>query len=230
MITESDVLFYIKSKLGYPYTKIELLDEDFLNYINKFTMKTFSVLAPDEALLRVNDFDNVVRLEGNMSCEIFDPTGREILRLVKVYTGTTMPAHYVVSNDVDGLMNYLMGLKMSKMSGQWNIHEISYTFKHPNIIHFHGRYPTEGVIHYQRMHTFESIPVILDEYFLDLCLADAMILLGAIRDNVRSIDTQVGTIEINSDFRDRGETLRREVTETLRERIPLQRFIDVIGN
>ena len=46
MLNKSLVLNYVKKRLGFPYTIIELSDEDIMEYINLYTIPIFSKYFP----------------------------------------------------------------------------------------------------------------------------------------------------------------------------------------
>jgi len=239
MLTAQSVLSYVKRMLGYPYSTIEILDDDFISHWKEISLHDFSVLCPEIISIKLND-SNVVERISNKEWLIHDPEGRDIINVHKAYSQNTSGAEYGIGSipnagnaiSFDGfeqVANNMLNAKMGRLGGDFAFDSFITLFEHPNKVIFEGHAPVNGTLQYKRVHIFESIPVTKYHYIRDLCLADAKILLGAVRKNMSSIPTPIGNIEISNDFASEGETLRSKVIEDLNS-LPPDIIIEIGGN
>jgi len=107
----------------------------------------------------------------------------------------------------------------TKMFSSW---DHTFEFSHPNVLRI-SPYPFNEMkfvtVEYERMSAedFREIPNDIHKLFLDLALADVMIVLGRIRKRYGggSLKTPFGEIPLESEIFDEGKTLRTEITEKL---------------
>jgi len=226
MLSQNTVIDYIKSSLGYPYVGIELSDEEILNYVKRYSLKTFSRYFPDKNSIGLN-LSSTTNLVSGKTNEYYieDPDGIEILNIVDiiygsgflVFLGQPIRGAYSHSEIKEwALNNEIAG--QTKMFSDFNW---TFEFKHPNIVRISPVPINVGwaAVIYERIQPsdFSGVSNEMQEYLLELSLADIMIVLGRIRKKYSggNLRTPMGDIPIDGDILEEGKEKRREVLEKL---------------
>lgn len=225
MLNSTRLLSYIKSNIGFPWQFIEMTDEEILEYVTQFTIRTFGHFFPDENTIGVSlrCASNKVPNKAN-EYYITDPEGREILNVSHVYFSEGNL--YMFGHPPLGPMSLMeipqwaLSVEVAgwvKSFSSWNYTTI---FKSPNIFSIRPTPTAEDwvAVEYEREHAedFSTIPNGLQMYFCELALADIMLLVGRIRkkygDNLQS---PFGAINLSSEIFEEGKEKRAEVIEKL---------------
>jgi len=225
MLNASRVLDYVKSNIGFPWQFIELTDPQILEYIVKFTLRTFDMYFPDENTIGYN-LSAVANKVKNMENEFYlvDPDNREILNISHIYFplgNWIMFGHSPIGPLSFGeLESWALNTEIAgwvKSFSSWNY---TFVFKHPNIFSIRPVPHDDHIaIEYERHHAedFSTIPNALQMWFCDLAMADIMILIGRIRKKYGDggLHTPFGDINLSTDIYEEGQTKRSEVIEKL---------------
>jgi len=217
MLSQSRVLDYIKSNLGFPFMQLE--------YITNYTLKEFSYYSPEVKRIGLNlDLEaNQVPSKSN-EYYIEDPEGREILNVKDIYPTS---AQYVATGHpplgplaYGEIKGWALDVETSMTLNLFSDFDITFEFAHPNIIRISGmRGSSSGFItvEYERMQSkdLSGIPNDLQWIFQEFALADIMIVLGRIRKRYTDIKTPFGEVPISAEIGDEGKEKKRELIEKL---------------
>lgn len=228
MLNSTKVLQYVKTNLAFSFNKIELEDNEILEYIQEYTLHEFSYYAPEvrKMNLSLNVESNIVPGRSN-EWYLNEPEGREILNVVELYMPRTVydiHGHPPISAlDLGGLKNWALDVETSMMVKQFSSWDHTHEFIHPNIIRISPSPFKMGIIdvtvEYERIQSsdFRGIPNDRSHFFLELCLADIMIVLGRIRRKYGggNLRTPFGEIPLEADILDEGRDKKREIIEKL---------------
>lgn len=217
MIGDNEVLDYIKFNLGSPFLKLEMDDEEILKYIKKYTLKTFSKYLPDtnKIELDLGDPNNVFPEEEN-AFYLFEKDGLEILNVKDVYYslgGEIIFGHPIMGaysfGEIPSLVLAMEENNITKLFSDFDFH---FFFKAPNVLYIRPIPQTQTVVvEYERVHPpdFSTIPVDMEEDFLDLALADIKIIIGQRRKRYNgTIRTPFGEIPLDVGILDEGRDER----------------------
>lgn len=225
MLNSNKVLKYIKGELGFPWQFLELTDQDILDHLVDYTLKTFDRFFPDKNTIGLNlkSESNKVANKAN-EYYISEPEGREILSVCNIYFSAGNL--YLFGHPPIGPMSFgelpqwALSVEMAGWVKSFSSFNYTYVFRHPNIISIRPNPTTEEwvAVEYERDHApdFSTIPNDLQTYFLDLCLADIMMKIGRLRKKYGdTLTTPFGQINLSSDIFDEGKEKRAEVIEKL---------------
>jgi hypothetical protein len=227
MLTQAEVLTYIKDNLGWPFMHLELEDDKILDYVITNSLKEFTYYVPQVWKVAVNLNTPGVKLPGVANeFYIHDPQGLEILNVVDFYT--TAGDLYLHGHPPLGALSmgeikgWALQVETSMMTKMFSPFDYTCEFRHPNILRI-SPVPkgTLGTItvEYEREQPpdLSGIPNDLHEYYKRLALADIMIVIGRIRKRYGggSLRTPFGEIPLESDIHDEGKEMKREVLEVL---------------
>jgi hypothetical protein len=155
---------------------------------------------------------------------ITEPEGREIFNVIDIYfSGSNLYMHgqpplgplsigelpqWALSNELAGWV---------KSFSNWNYTCI---FKSPNIISIRPTPISEEwvAVEYERQHAddFSTIQNSMQMYFLELALADIMMMIGRLRKKYgENLQNPFGQITLSSEIFDEGKEKRSEVIEKL---------------
>lgn len=223
MLNSSRVLNYVKQHLGFPYQFIELDDKDILHHITEYTIREFSQYFPDVETIGYNPDHHANKVPGKANeYYLTDALNLEILNVVQIYW--TLGDYIIHGHPPIGafsmadLQQFAIDVETSGWVRQFSIFNRTFEFKHPNIIRVAGN-PMQGyvAIEYERMQPkdFSKIPNDLQNWFLEMCLADIMILCGTIRKKYGdgNLKTPFGDIPLQSDIFERGTDRKKELIE-----------------
>lgn len=225
MLSQSRVLDFIKSNLGFPFMQLEINDEDILDYVTNYTLKEFSYYSPEVKRIGLNlDLvDNQVPSKSN-EYYIEDPEGREILNVKNIYSTS---AQYVATGhppmgplSYGELKEWTLGVETSMTLNLFSDFDITFEFTHPNIIRISGmRGSSSGfvTVEYERMQSTDlsGVPNDLQWIFMEFALSDIQIVLGRIRKRYSDIKTPFGEVPISAEIGDEGKEKKRELIEKL---------------
>jgi len=226
MLNQSRLLNYIKSNLGFPWQFIELKDEEILEHVTQYTLRTFAQYFPDMNTIGLN-VRSASNLVPNKANEYYftDPENREILNVSHMYT--SLGNYIVFGHPPIGPMSFgelgqwALDTEIAgwvKSFSSWNY---TFTFKPPNIITIRPTPTTEQwvAIEYERQHAedFSTIQPALQMWFCELALADIMMVIGRIRKKYGSggLKTPFGDIPLSDEIFDEGKEKRADIIEKL---------------
>jgi hypothetical protein len=226
MLNSTRLLSYIKGNIGFPWQFVELTDDEILESVTQFTLRTFDHYFPDENTIGMS-LKTTLNKVANKANEYYitDPEGREILNVSHIYFSGSN--YMFFGHSPIGPMN-LMEIPQWALSTEiagwvksfssWNY---TFVFKSPNIISIRPTPTSEDwvAIEYERHHAddFSTIPNDLQMYFLELSLADIMIKIGRIRRKYGAggLKTPFGEITLSDEIYDEGKEKRAEIIEKL---------------
>lgn len=226
MLSQSEVLEYVKDNLGFPFMHLELEDDKIIDYIKKHTRKTFSYYVPQKVMTSVNTSSESNKVSGRANeYYITEPNGLEILNVVDIYT--TSGDLYMFGHPPLGVFSFgelkewALSVSNAMTTKMFSSFDYTFEFKHPNILRISP--VTSGLgwvaVEYERMQPedLSGIPNDLQFDFKNLALADIMIVIGRIRKRYGggSLRTPFGEIPLESDIFDEGKELKRETIEKL---------------
>ena len=227
MLTQSNVLHFIKDNLGWPFMHLELTDEKIIQYTTDYSLKEFGYYVPQVWKIGMNLDVEANHVPGVANeYYIYDPQGLEILNVIDFYS--TSGDLYLLGHPPLGPMSpseipeWALAVETSMMTKMFSSFDYTFEFRHPNIIRI-SPFPigTLGVItvEYERQQPpdLSGIPNDLQQYYKNLALADIMIVIGRIRKRYGggTLRTPFGEIPLESDIYDEGKEMKREVLETL---------------
>ena len=226
MLNEGRVLKYVKERLGFPYTMIELDDEGIMEVIRSYTLKEFSHFFPHVNTIGFNPKFPSNKVPGKANeFYIIDPDNLEILNIVDIYFPMgdyIMHGHPPLGPlSLGELATFALNVEIAGWIKQFSSFDHTFEFRHPNIVRITGMSNADWMaIEYEREQPpdFSGIPNDIQNWFLDLALADIMIIIGRIRKKYSEgggIKTPFGDIPLQADILDEGKELRREVIEKL---------------
>jgi len=231
MLNENLVLDYVKGELGFPFQPLEFEDKDILDFIQKFTIPTFSHYAPQKKKMDLNFLVDRNKVPGRANeYYLFEPNGIEILNVVDVYFSQS---EYIIHGhppmgamSQGGLQQWALDVTTSMTQKMFSTWDYTHEFFHPNIVRI-SPVPNQfnhATVEYERMQPkdFRGIDNDLRDYFLRLALADTMIRIGRIRKRYGDgvLQTPFGTIPLSAEILDEGKEMRREVIEQLEKATP----------
>lgn len=226
MLNSNQVLNYVKDNLGFPFMKLELDDTKIMEFIQTYSLKEFSYYIPEIKWLGLN-----LQLPANQvpskanEFYIEEPQGLEILNVIDVYFSggdLFLFGHPPMGPMCAGeLREWALLVETSMMVRQFSSFDHTFKFIHPNIVRIMPKPNNIGyvTIEYERMQSpdFSGIPNDVQRYFLDLALADIMIIIGRIRKKYSggNLRTPFGEIPLESEIFEEGKEKKREVIEKL---------------
>ena len=230
MLNETKVLDYIKDNLGFGFVQIELSDSQILDYVQKYTLNEFSHYVPEVRKLSLNltlDINKVPNRENEYY--LYDPDNREILNVKNIYF--TASNYLIFGHPLIGafnqndLRNWALDVYVAGMLKSHSSFHYTFNFQHPNILRISPipRNLDYVLVEYERMQSpdFSGIPNDLHRTFLDLALADIMIVIGRIRKKYSGqTRTPWGEIPLNDEILEEGNSKKRDIIDKL-ERLSL---------
>jgi len=230
MLTPSQVVSYVKKKLGYPHTPIEYSDDEILDYCRTVTIPEFSKWVPDTKEYVVDLGSPEVQTEKPNEYKLIDPDGRPILNVVDVVFDQSalitsgFPVIGTLGADEDTVLQYHLQTFRGGMALKTSMFNYYHEFVKPNILRITPTPPARPVlVVYERYHLedFSTIPPEFATYFLDLCFADVALWLCRTRSIFRTFNTPFGDIELNvEDLRSEAQELRSRLLEELKAANP----------
>jgi len=228
MLNSSRLLSYIKGNIGFPWQFIELTDVEILEYVKNFSIREFGHYFPDSKTIGLNLQTTSNKVPGKANeYYITDPDGREILNVKDIYfSGGNQ---YIFGQPPLGPMSigelpqWALSNEMAgwvKSFSSWNYTVI---FRHPNIVSIRPTPTTEQwvAVEYEREHA-EDLSTITNDlqfYFMELCLADIMILIGRLRSKYsgggQGIPTPFGNIPLDDSIGNEGKERKTAIIEKL---------------
>jgi len=225
MLSPTDVLNYVKTNLGIPYTPNEYTDNQILEFIRQNTLRTFSKLCPDVKELVVDLDSEDVKTEVPNKYRLIDPDGCPIVDIVNIfqdaggYIVSGMPPIGLVGGTLEDVEKYVLQNEISMTVFKYSIFSETFDFIPPN---FFRIIPTpqggKRLIVYERFHTkdFRTIRPEFEDTFLRLAYCDVAIWIARTRSAYRTINTPFGDIELNvEDLKSDAQTERDKIIEQL---------------
>lgn len=227
MLSQNQVLTYIKDNLGWPFMHLELEDEKIIEYTTEHTLKEFSYYVPQVWKMGVNlDLEqNKVPGVAN-EWYIYDDQGLEILNVIDFYSTAGelyLHGHPPLGPLTHGeIPQWALQVEMAMETKMFSSFDYTFEFRHPNIIRI-SPLPssTLGIItvEYERQQPpdLSGVPNDLHTYYKKLALGDIMMVIGRIRKRYGggNLRTPFGEIPLESDVYEEGKEMKREVIEYL---------------
>lgn len=226
MLNQNKVLNYIKSNLAFPFQFIELDDNAILDYVTTNTIREYSHYFPDVTTIGYNLAYPANTVPGKANeYYIQDMQGLEIIDIKAVYfqQGQLMLFGHPPLGPLSlgELPSWTLAVETAgwiKTYSNWNY---TFEFKHPNIMRVSPVPTSESfcAIEYERMHhpSFATITNDLSFMFMELCLADIMILIGRLRSKYSEgggLATPFGNVPLQGgQLYDEGKEKKRELIE-----------------
>lgn len=226
MLNQNTVLNYIKTNLAFPFQMIEFTDEKILEYISTYTAKEFSYYFPEVRTIGVNLTLPQNKVPGKANeFYIFDEQGLEILGIKNMYFSMSnwmFHGHPPLGPlSLGELQGWALATETAGWIKQFSNWDYTFEFKHPNIVRVSPTPNSEAwvAVEYERVQhpSFSGIPNDIQMFFLELCLADIMILLGRLRKKYGdgNIKTPFGDVPLNAEIGDEGREKKKEVLDKL---------------
>ncbi len=224
MLNQSRTLNYVKDNLGFPFMQLELDDDKILEYITTYTLREFSAYVPQvmKTPLNLDLAANKVTTRDN-EYYITDPQGLEILNVKELY--------FPLGNEImfgqpplgplshGELREWALAVETSQTVKLFSSYDYTFEFMSPNVVRISPTPLSVGTItvEYERIQPedLSGIGIGLQWIFLELCLADIMIVLGRIRSRYENIRTPFGEVPISKEIGDEGKEKKREILEKL---------------
>jgi hypothetical protein len=225
MLSQNEVLTYIKDNLGYPFMHLELEDEKIKEYTRDHTRKEFSYYVPQVHKISMNLNLEALKVPGVANeWYIEDPQGLEIFDVVDFYT--TSGDLYLHGHPPLGPMSmgelpeWALSVSNAMTVKMFSSFDYTFEFRHPNIIRISpipGTSPGVITVEYEREQPPDlfGIPNDLHQYYKKMALADILMVIGRIRKRYGSLRTPFGEIPLEADVYDEGKEMKREVIEHL---------------
>jgi hypothetical protein len=239
MLNSNRVISFVKSKLGFPFTEVEIEDQQILDFVTEFSLRDFSYYSPELKRINLNVNLESNRVSGRANeYYINDPEGLEILNVKEIYFN--MGNYVMLGHPPMGPLSHI-GLRewalQTEMANQLksfsSFGDYTFEFQHPNVIRISptptNTQTSDITIEYERMQNsdFSGISNDLQLFFLNFCAADIMMKIGVIRKKYGDgIKTPFGDINLNSDIYEEGKELKREIVEKLSLGPMLNKIVD----
>ena len=225
MLNVNRVLSYVKDNLGFPFMQLELEDDKIIEYIQTYTLREFSYYVPEVKKLGLNLNLAANKVAGRANeYYIEDPQGREILNIVEIYfdTGNLMLFNHPPLGPMTHfeIRNWALQTETANQTKSFSSFDYTFEFQHPNIVRI-SPVPnnTEFVtVEYERVQSSDlsGIPTEYEWTFLQMALADIMVMIGRIRKKYSDqIRTPFGEVPLNAEIYDEGKEMKREILEKL---------------
>ena len=237
MLNESRVVKYVKANLGFPFQQIEMDDDDIIDYIKEFTLREYSRYMPEVRRLGL-DVGNSLFKVPNRENEFYitETEGREIISVKSLVVsknsyfffghppyGSGLAGYGDSPGMVTGLRDWALQVENSMMLRKFSWLNYTHEFIHPNIIRISPNPSDSGenyvTIEYERVQSegFSGIPNEFQSLFMELALADIMILIGRIRKKYGdgTLRTPFGEIPLGSEVGDEGKEKKLALIEKL---------------
>jgi len=228
MLNNSEVLNYVKMKLGIPFTPIEYIDSEILEYIRTVSLRTFSKLMPHVNKISMDLDDQTIHTDVKNEFRILDPDNVSIIGIVEILfdksnlilAGFPYYGNLSTTKDLEHAANYVYDIETAATNFKYSQFRQHFEFVPPNILRILPTTFLGGVITviYERFHTpdFRTILPEFEETFLDLAYADVALWLSRTRNAFRTFNTPFGDIELNTEeLKSDAQTLRDKIIEDL---------------
>jgi len=231
ILTEQEVLNYVKYSVGLPFQYLELSDEDILENAYYVLKYEFSPRLPDINEVVLDKNDPKVKTDRSDMYLLIDPDNQQIYTVIKVipsitsafiegvpYPGPMTPSLQTTQQTV---WTYFQG---PSHTGRSDL-QLTYRFFPPNLLQILPNQVYLGgskfVVRYTRSHpSFATIPGNYTSHFLKLVQARIYEILGMMRTKFE-LNTPWGSIQLNgSELLSRADQIRQEVYEDLKNRPP----------
>lgn len=228
MLSQAEVLRYVKDNLAFPYQRVEWEDDKILEFVDDNTRKEFSYYHPqDNQFIALNTELSTNAVPGSTNrFYITEPCGLEIYNVVDMYLDGS--DYYIHGHPPLGAMthgelqDWALAVNLAMDTKQFSSFDYTFEFTHPNIIRISpinsGNIGTV-ILEYERCQPTDlsGIRNDLHMWFKKMALADVMIAIGRIRKRYGggNLRTPFGEIPLDSDILEEGKEIKRDVLEQL---------------
>lgn len=235
MLTNSSVLEAIKFSLGFPFTEIELLDEDIIYRVKNILLKRyFSPFVPVYKFKVINTTDTTVTTSTSNRYKIIDEDEAGILSVFEVIDDTEIyinsgiiGSQGVSYSELPAWYESYIAKRTTTLTTNW--YSI-YQFIHPMYIEIRPKMTIakKFMVCYEAQHTsFETIPTYRESLFLDYAIGYIKKSIAEIRSKYETIGTSFGEVKLNWErLENDGKELFDRTTERL-NKIPPRVIIGI---
>ncbi len=233
MLSTSQVLTYVKTKLGAPFLPIEYDDEQIISWVRKNSLISFSRYLPREASFPLNMDDPSVQTNIPNVYLLKEPNGIPIIDIQRVdfpFNDMVIMGHPIIpllSSNSRGVIDYMVQTQKFGDAYKNSMFKNIYEFLKPDKIRIMPMNARSGgatcTIEYESFHLndFSSIWVEFQEMFLDLAWADVAINLSLIRKQFGPVKSNFGEIQLGGDeLYQRAKETRDKIIEYLESANP----------
>lgn len=210
MLNDSAVLKYIKRKCRFPFQKLELTDAELLDHIKELVLEEFSSFIPKRKYIKINPLDPITKVN-ETQFRILDPDDDEILWVDELVQDNTLLTY---GHPIFGPFTYsslppwYLDAYQARTTHITSIDQLTFEFEHPNLIRMYNAQDNVIVIYSCNHMSFTSVPSKFGKLVKDMCLAEAKLLLGNIRERFTDLPTPFGAIQLDGDkLTAEGQTL-----------------------
>jgi len=222
MLNWSSVLSYVKLTLGIPHGIIELSDSDLQSHLINTALKDFSMYVPDVEYVAVDASDvNIQHPSKQNYYYLHDPENLPIYGIKQIFFKSGTDGHPLAGpTSLEDAKAWALYVFKSRTLKQFSNFNYTYKFEEPNLIRVLPSYSGVMAVEYEREQPSDlrKIPAYLNRLYMDLCLAETKLILGAIRTNFGDgrVSTPFGEIPLNgAEMKTEGNELKREVIDKL---------------
>jgi len=222
MLNSSLVIQYLESSLGYKFIDLEITHEEILDNIRKFTLVTFSKYFPYQERTRLDVVKDKVEGYENI---FYLTAENEIINVNRIVGSSILGANAMTDMLHPTAASLLYGDPISRQMDLDIIssvkNPITFIFYPPNKVEISpcanniGNYLVIlNVVHPDH---FGTIPINLQDQFLQLCLYDTQSVLYNMRSRFPTLQTSFGNIELFLDRLSDAENNKKELLEEFRK-------------
>jgi len=220
MLSATRIIQRLEKKLGYKFMDLEISHEEIIDNLKDETLRTFSKYFPYQELCVVDPENKVDGIDNRF----YIGSQNECVGINRLIGGSLLGANYVTNMLHPVSMSMLLGDPISR---QCNIDLLSFTsnpitFKYfePGMIEIYPYYHNiksyiivANVVHPDH---FGTIPINLEDEFMDYALADTKDALYTMRSRFANIQLPYGNIEMFLDQLQGAEDKKEQIKEKWR--------------
>jgi len=221
MLNATYILQYLEKKLGYKFNELEIDPNEIMDTVLSESLPRFSKFYPYQTVVLIGEKDKV---EGTKN-EYYLNSDLDIINVNRVITND-----YIYSDINPLTRTEVMGDPFTKQAvvDMYSIikNPITFEFTYPNIITINPAmilinncYVKLNVVHPKH---FGTIPINLQDEFLQLVLLDVKDSLYQIRHRFSNLQTPYGNIELFIDDLQDADDKRKELLENWRRNFAKQ--------
>ena len=225
MLSMDQVLKYVKTRMSMPSSFLEKSDDELKDYIEMVTIPAFSQYFPDEEHTGIDaSCDKYKHPIQKNHFLMFDDEGLDIYGIKDMFfenNDVMFGGPIFNPYSLEGMKHWALQVFKADMVRPYSDWGFTYRFYEPNVIRIlPDGYTGKAAINYEREqpHDLRKIPPSLKIDFMNLALADCMIMIGQIRTMYNQISTPFGEIPLNGqELKSDGERMREETIRRLEE-------------
>lgn len=238
MLNQNKVLKYVKTELGFPFTFVELSDEQIIEHVTEYTLNEFSRYVPHDKKLNIDLTLENNKVPGRQNeFYIYDDEGLEILNVKELIFDAT--DYYFFNHPVMGPMSYgelpswMLQTEMANQTRTYSDWNRTWDFIHPNVIRISPvmTLPNRVLVEYETVQPkdLRGIPNEFQTLFCQLASADIGLIIGKIRSRYGSgtLNTPFGEIPLDNSIQDESKEKREKIIEKLEDKMKPNIVMDI---